>query len=160
MRTGNGEPKTKNKKLQQMETVNITQTTAQLNVKEACIDNAIFNNVKLTGATFFDVAMDNIKITNANLKNLEIEGAQLGGAYIHNIGMPRKGHPMYSPNAVMHPLKLEDCMLNGSVITNCNLAGGEITDCNLTGVKISDCNLTGMTINGILVEELLRKYGE
>lgn len=132
-----------------METVNIHQTTAQLTVKEACIDNALFNNVKLTGATFIDVAMDKVKISNANLSHLEIEGAQLGGAYIHNIGMPPKGHPMHKPDAFMRPVKFEDCML----------AGGIITNCNLTGVAITNCNLSGMTINGILVEELLRKYG-
>jgi len=132
-----------------METVNIVQTTAQLNVKESCIDNATFNNVKLTGSIFIDVAMDKVKISNANISDLEIEGAQLGGAYIHNVGMPRKGHPMYKPDAKMRPLKFEDCMLNGSIITNCNLAG----------VAITDCNLKGMTINGILVEELLRNWG-
>ena len=32
-----------------------------------------------------------MKIINANLSDLEIEGAQLGGAYIHNIGMTING---------------------------------------------------------------------
>jgi uncharacterized protein YjbI with pentapeptide repeats len=47
----------------------------------------------LNDSRFQDVAMMNVKITDANLSNLEIEGVQMGGAYIHNIGMPPKGHP-------------------------------------------------------------------
>jgi uncharacterized protein YjbI with pentapeptide repeats len=89
-----------------------------------------------------------VKIEDANLSDLEIEGAQLGGAYIHNIGMPPKGHPMYDPEAKQRPLRFENCDLNNSTITNCNLSG----------VSISDCKLYGVTINGILVEDLLEHY--
>lgn len=102
----------------------------------------------LSGSSFHDVAMMNVKIMDANLSDLEIEGAQLGGAYIHNIGMPPKGHAMYDPEAKQRPLRLENCDLNHSTITNCNLSG----------VAISDCNLSGMKINGIAVEDLLEKY--
>jgi|SRR5579872_4361861 len=104
----------------------------------------------LNGSSFQDVAMMNVKIVDANLSDLEIEGAQLGGAYIHNIGMPPKGHQMYDPDAKQRPLRFEDCDLNSSTITNCNLRG----------VSISDCNLYGMTINGILVEDLLEAYNK
>ncbi|HWB24701.1 MAG TPA: pentapeptide repeat-containing protein [Chitinophagaceae bacterium] len=131
-----------------MEEIVITDAMAQLSVKQSCIDGASFNNVKLSKATFFDVAMDGVKITNANLSDLEIEGAQLGGAYIHNIGMPPQGHPMYQPGAKMRPVKIENCMLDGSVIN----------DCSLAGVQITNCNITGMTINSILVEDLLKQY--
>jgi uncharacterized protein YjbI with pentapeptide repeats len=105
-------------------------------------------NAMLNGSYFNDVAMADVKIINANLSDLEIEGAQLGGAYIHNIGMPPKGHPMYDAEAKQRPMRFEDCDLNSSTITNCNLSG----------VSISDCNLSGMTINGILVEDLLENY--
>jgi uncharacterized protein YjbI with pentapeptide repeats len=54
-----------------------------------------------------DIAATNVKISDANLSDLEIEGAQLGGAYIHNIGMPPKGHPFYDENAKQRPLKFE-----------------------------------------------------
>lgn len=108
----------------------------------------IANRAMLNDSNFHDVAMMNVKIVDANLSDLEIEGAQLGGAYIHNIGMPPKGHPMYDHKAKHRPLRLEDCDLNNSSITNCNLSG----------VSISDCNLSGMTINGILVENLLENY--
>lgn len=43
-------------------------------------------NAMLNGSYFNDVAMTGVKIINANLTDLEIEGAQIGGAYIHNIG--------------------------------------------------------------------------
>jgi uncharacterized protein YjbI with pentapeptide repeats len=105
------------------------------------------NRAMLDGSSFDDISAKNVKIVNANLSDLEIEGAQLGGAYIHNIGMPPKGHPMYDPAAKQRPLKFEDCDLNGTTITNCNLSV----------VNITDCNLSGMRINGILVEELLKR---
>jgi|SRR5437588_6961061 len=108
------------------------------------------NKAMLNGSSFHDVAMTNVKIVDANLSDLEIEGAQLGGAYIHNIGMPPKGHMMYNPEAKQRPLRFEDCDLNNSTINHCNLSG----------VSISNCNLYGMTINGILVEDLLEAYSK
>ena len=94
------------------------------------------------------MAMANVRIVNANLSDLEIEGAQLGGAYIHNIGMPPRDHPLYDPEARQRPLHFEDCDLHGSTITNCDLSGVELTDCNIKGLKI----------NGILIEELINQY--
>jgi len=120
------------------ELVKITETKKVINVTKACIDDSYFNDIRAVG----------VKITNANLSDLEIEGAQLGGAYIHNIGMPPKGHPFYDANAKQRPLKFEDCDLSDSSIANCNLSN----------VTISDCNITGMKINGILVEDLLKSY--
>jgi uncharacterized protein YjbI with pentapeptide repeats len=63
-----------------------------------------------------------MKIANANLSDLEIEGAQLGGAYIHNIGMPPKDHPMHVPGSTMRPVRFEDCELHGSQFNDCNLS--------------------------------------
>ncbi len=102
----------------------------------------------LNDSRFQDVAMMNVKITDANLSDLEIEGAQLGGAYIHNIGMPPKGHPMYDANARQRPLRFEDCDLHDSTITNCDLSG----------VVLNDCNISGMIINGIPIDWLLNEY--
>lgn len=116
-------------------------------IKEECkvieAKNAMLNN-----SYFDDVAMANVKITNANLSDLEIEDAQIGGAYIHSIGGPPVGHPMYNPDFKHRPVRFEDCDLNNSTFK----------DCNLSGVSITDSNLTGMTINGIAVEELLEAY--
>lgn len=118
-----------------------------LEIREEC-KTIVASKSMLNNSHFQDVAMLNVKITDANLSDLEIEGAQLGGAYIHNIGGPPKDHPMYDPNFVQRPLRFEDCDLHGSSITNCNLSN----------VVISNCNLAGMTVNEILVEELLRSY--
>jgi uncharacterized protein YjbI with pentapeptide repeats len=121
-----------------IELVHIFETQKTLSVKRAMIDNSNFDDVCATG----------VKITNANLSDLEIDGAQLGGAYLHNIGMPPKGHPAYDPNAKQKPLKLEDCDLNNSTIINCNLSG----------IAINNCNISGMKINGLSIEELLKEY--
>ena len=91
--------------------VQIFEAKKTIRVKRAMIDNSNFEDISATG----------MKIMNANLSDLEIEGAQLGGAHIHNIGMPPKGHPAFDPNAKQRPLKFENCDLNGSTINNCNL---------------------------------------
>jgi uncharacterized protein YjbI with pentapeptide repeats len=130
-----------------MEKIKIIDDNKVLDVQRSHIDHSEFKMVCSTHLLFRDVNMANCKITDANLSDLEIEGAQLGGAYIHNIGMPPKGHPNHDPNAKQRPLRFEDCDLSGTTITNCNLSG----------LDISDCNITGLRINGILIEELLSK---
>jgi uncharacterized protein YjbI with pentapeptide repeats len=119
----------------------------KIEIKEDCkVIEA--RNAMLNGSYFNDVAMTNVKIINANLSDLEIEGAQIGGAYIHNIGGPPPGHPMYDANFKQRPVRFENCDLNNSMFT----------DCNLSGVAITQSNLKGKTINGVEVEELLKAY--
>ncbi|HZY35689.1 MAG TPA: hypothetical protein VFE53_03520 [Mucilaginibacter sp.] len=122
------------------ELIQISETKKIINVKRAMID----------GSTFVDISAKNIKITDANLSDLEIEGAQIGGAFIHNIGMPPEGHPFYDPNARQRPVRFENCDLRDSAISNCNLENLVIDDCKVTGVKI----------NGILLEDLLKSYAK
>jgi|GEM_PF-363979 len=118
--------------------IEITEAKKVIKVKTAMIDRSQFE----------DISARNLKITNANLSDLEIEGAQLGGAFIHNIGMPPKGHPFYDPDARQRPLRFDNCDLHGSIITNCDLAG----------VDISNCNIDGLKINGVLVDDLLKAH--
>ncbi|MBS1525585.1 MAG: pentapeptide repeat-containing protein [Bacteroidetes bacterium] len=119
----------------------------KIEIKEDCkVIEA--RNAMLNGSYFNDVAMAHVKIVNANLSDLEVEGAQIGGAYIHNIGGPPPGHPMYDPNFKQRPVRFDNCDLNNSTFTNCNLSG----------VSITQSNLSGMKINGIDVEELLKAY--
>jgi uncharacterized protein YjbI with pentapeptide repeats len=131
-----------------MSLIDIDYTKNIITVKDACIDHSTFECVSLQNLIFNDVNLSGTRITNANMSNIEIEGAGLGGAYIHNIGMPPEGHPAYDPNAKQAPVRFEDCDFESSTITNCNLAH----------VAINDCNLKGMTINGIPVETLLENF--
>jgi uncharacterized protein YjbI with pentapeptide repeats len=138
-------------KLPQTEPANehleILEARKILNVKWSNLDDSKFKEFCMNNASIEDVSATGVKIMDANLSDLEIEGAQLGGAYIHNVGMPPEGHPAYDPAAKQRPLKFENCDLNGSNIINCDLSN----------VNITDCNLTGMKLNGILVEDLLKK---
>jgi uncharacterized protein YjbI with pentapeptide repeats len=128
------------------ERISIIETTKIIDAKYSHLDGSIFVMLKMSKASFNDVDLSNLKIVNANLSDLEIEGAQLGGAYFHNIGMPPKGHPAYDEKEKQRPLRFEDCELEASTITNCNLKK----------VAITDCNTQGMTINGILVDDMLK----
>jgi hypothetical protein len=121
-----------------METMEINEDCKILLVTRAMLNDSQFK----------DAAMVNVRSSMQNLSDLEIEGAQLGGAYIHNIGMPPKGHPMYDANARQRSLRFEDCDLHNSTITNCDLRGA----------VLRDCNISGMVINGVLVDTLLIEY--
>jgi len=120
--------------------IEISQDMKILRVKQAMLDNS----------TFQDISAKNVKITDANLSDLEIEGAQIGGAFIHNIGMPPKGHPMYQPAARQRPVRFENCDLSNSTVTNCNLEN----------LVIDDCNVKGLKINGVLLDDLLKEHGQ
>ena len=125
-----------------------TPSQQPLHISEACIEESTFLTVNLNRSRFENVSLAGATVKNANLSQIQIEGAQLGGAYFHQIGMPPQGHPDYNPVAKQQPLRFGDCDLSNSTMANCNL----------TGVELTNCVLTGMTINGILVEELLAIY--
>ncbi len=128
----------------------ITGAPQKLKVSATSISDSTFQQVCGERLLFEDVSLIGSKITNANLSDLEIEGAQLGGAYIHNIGMPPEGHPAYDENARQRPLLFEHCDLSNSKIRHSDLSGVEITDCNLSNMKI----------NGIAVANLLKAYND
>lgn len=133
-----------------MEKVQVNNTNKQIEAEKAMLANSSFRDVCMDGSNFWNVSLQKIKISNANISDLEIEGAQLGGAFIHNIGMPPKDHPMYDPNAKMRPVRFE----------HCELAGSSFQDCDLSGVAFTKCNFKGATIDGVSVEELLKAYGK
>lgn len=120
-----------------------------LSVRYADISGSKFIENLCKNLYFENVDLSGTKITDANLSNFEIDGAQIGGAYIRNIGMPPEGHSLYDSNNIkQRPVKFENCDLNNSKITNCNLSN----------VEIDECNITGMKINGIYIEDLLKLY--
>ena len=131
-----------------MKRLAIVNTENLLEVKESVINDSIFLRACMERLSFEDVNLSGTKITNANMSDIEIEGAQLGGAYIHNIGMPPKDHPAYDPAARQRPLIFEDCFLAGSRISNCNL----------TDVELTDCNTSGMKINGVRIDDMIDAY--
>ena len=138
-----------------MDLIQIRQSQSQIDANDFNLENSRFVKGSLGHALFEDICLakaiinnvngSGLTIVNANLSDMEIEGAQLGGAYIHNIGMPPKGHPMYVEGAKMRPVTFEDCQL----------ANSQFKNCDLRGVELTDCHIAGMTINGIPVEELL-----
>lgn len=130
------------------EHMDIKDTWKVINAKHACFDYSKFVATGAEHMYFEDVSLVGTKIINANLSNLEIAGAQMGGAFIHNIGIPKEGEPHYNPNTAGQPIRFENCELRGSQISNCDLSY----------VEILDSELTGMKINGIPVEDLLKNY--
>jgi uncharacterized protein YjbI with pentapeptide repeats len=73
-----------------MESLDIKNEQKKLTITEAMIVDSTITMSCINGLQLNDVSATGVKIVNANLSDLEIEGAQLGGAYIHNIGMPPK----------------------------------------------------------------------
>ncbi len=126
----------------------IKNQTTILDVYESNLTESKFLRTCLERMHLQDVTLAGTKISDANLSDLEIEGAQLGGAYIHNVGMPPQGHPMYDPNKKQRPIKFD----------NCNFTGSTISNCDLSNVEINDCNVKGMRINGIAIEDLIKLH--
>jgi len=105
----------------------------------ADLSGSRFVTVKGEPLYFQEVTLAGTKIIDANVGGLEIDGANLGGAFIHNIG---------NLNARMEPVRIDRCDFNRSIMTNSDLSDIEITSCNISGLKI----------NGILIEDLIREY--
>ncbi|WML53189.1 pentapeptide repeat-containing protein [Neobacillus sp. PS3-12] len=120
-----------------------------LTASSSYLPNSNFSCCDLTGMKMNNVNLTGMKITDANLSELFIDGAQIGGAYIKNIGMPPEGHPLHDPNNLLQkPVILENCDLNNSQIKNCNLSN----------IEIEGCDISGMKVNGIAIEDLLKQY--
>lgn len=123
----------------------------KLSITCSDISGSNFDDVNARGLQFNNINLSGTRISDADLSDLEIDGAQMGGAYIHNIGMPPECHPLHDPNNMRQkPIRFENCDLNGSSVKNSDLSGVEITNCDLTGMKI----------NGILVEDLLKLFND
>jgi hypothetical protein len=133
-----------------MEKLEITDDDKILDVQMSRLNGSSFRNVMMNGLLLNDVSMTHCKVINANLSDLEIEGAQIGGAYIHNIGGPPEDHPAYDPSFQQRPVRFENCDLNNSSFSNCDLSS----------VSITGCDLSGMRINDILVTDLLNCYNK
>jgi uncharacterized protein YjbI with pentapeptide repeats len=121
----------------------IEDKKAKLFIDNANLSGSKIHMVNLSGTVFDDINMSKTKFTNICFSDIEICCAQMGGAYLHNIGLP----PETRGKRKQRPLKFENCELNDSMIKNCNLSN----------VKIVKCDISGMKINGILVEKLLKK---
>ncbi len=107
------------------------------------------NNANLGSSHFNNICFIGAKITDANMSDFEIDGAQLGGAYIHHIGMPPEDHPLYRPDQPeQRPVRFEDCNFKGSTVTNCDLRN----------VQLNGCNIEGLTIDGIDILDLVNKH--
>jgi hypothetical protein len=86
---------------------------------EAAFDYSRLINSGTQYMYFENVALKGMKIVNANLSLLEIDGAQMGGAYIHNSGVPKSGEPHFHPDTAGQTVRFEKC----------NFTRGRITDC-------------------------------
>jgi uncharacterized protein YjbI with pentapeptide repeats len=132
---------------QEVSKTEVIEDLRKLLVRYSDISGSQFICGKAEEMYFENVTLARSKIIDANLSDIEIDGAQIGGAYIHNIGMPPKGHPFHEPNKKHKPVRFENCDLNNSIFTQCDLSYVEINDCNISGLKI----------NGILIEDLLKQ---
>jgi uncharacterized protein YjbI with pentapeptide repeats len=63
-------------------------------------------------------------------------------------------------NVNMSGSKFTDVNLAGSMFKDVNLKDTIIEDADLTGVRIGNVNLKGATLDGILIEDLLKAYNQ
>jgi uncharacterized protein YjbI with pentapeptide repeats len=61
-------------------------------------------------------------------------------------------------NAKLSGSRFDDVNLQDATFTNVNLRGAAYANVNLSGASIVNANLAGMTLDGVLVDDLLRAY--
>lgn len=128
-----------------------------MTIKNSDVTGSSFKNVRaeqvtiqcanLTGIQFNDVNLTGMNISDANLSEMVIDGAQWGGAHFRHIGYSDKDQPE-SEHRERGPV----------MFTNCSLSQGTFTGCNFTNVKLDNCDISGLVINGISIEELLKRH--
>lgn len=113
--------------------VNLSKT----NVNNANMSEMTFNDVNAFSWKLTDINLSKTSIKNANMSHMNIENIHLIGTEFSNIMLPVEGDANYLPNGDYKPIKFKNC--------------------NLTNMEIVDCDISGLKINGILIEDLLKK---
>ncbi|WNR46201.1 pentapeptide repeat-containing protein [Paenibacillus roseipurpureus] len=113
--------------------VNLSKTK----VNNANLSEMALNNVNASGWRLTDINLSQSCIQNANMSDMKIEHIHLMGTEFSNIILPVEGDGNYNPEGDYRPILFKNC--------------------NLTNMEIIDCDITGLKINGILIEELLKK---
>lgn len=119
--------------------VNLSKTK----VNNANMSGMTLNDVNASEWKLTDINLSKTSIQNANMSHMKIEHVHLFGTEFTNIVLPSEGDGNYKPEGDYKPITFKQC--------------------NLTNMEIIDCDITGLKINGILIEELLKKnknFGE
>jgi len=134
----------------------IKAATETLEVEDANITGSRFKNVAMgdtefhdvgfKGATFRQISFDDSTLHHVDFVNCDLDDVELTGATFRHVRLPKA-------TASLGAVAQQDTVS----FRDCNLKGARITDSNLTNVEIVGCNLSGLRINGVLVEELIRK---
>ncbi|RKN60375.1 pentapeptide repeat-containing protein [Paenibacillus ginsengarvi] len=131
---------------QEMKQVTVVQSNVSgSSFTDVMAEDLKFKNCNVARISFNDVNMTAACIVDANLSELVIDGAQWGGAELRYIGYSNSDDPAVQkhPNAVK--------------MTGCDLSHGTLADCNLSNANLVNCDITGLTINGVRIDELLKK---
>ena len=100
----------------------------------------------VSGVKMNDVNLTGINISNANVSELVIDGAQWGGAHFLYVGYGNPSQPDVEHND------------HGVRFSSCNFQNGVMTDCNLTNVRLENCDISGLVINGVHIDQLLKRH--
>lgn len=119
----------------------------ELNIENVSLSKTRINNVNMSKVIFNDVNLSEVKIQHANLTHSIIDHVHLFGTEFHYAVLPLEGEGNYQADGQYKPVSF----------TNCDLQRAQIKNCNLSNMEITDCDITGLKINGILVEDLLKK---
>lgn len=95
------------------------------------------NDVNASEWKVTNINLSKTSIQNANMSNMNIDHVHLFGTEFTNIVLPSEGDGNYQPDGDYKPIVFKQC--------------------NLTNMEIIDCDIKGLKINGILIEELLKK---
>lgn len=129
----------------------------ELEIDNVCLAKTKVNNANMKSMLLNDVNLEQVEISNTNLSRAQIKHANFSHAvidHVHLFGtefrnavLPEEGAPNFNENGEYKPVSFD----------HCDLAKGQIKNCNLSNMEIIDCDISGLKINGILIEDLIRK---
>ena len=115
---------------------------------DVCMDDSVLDDISLRRVKFNQISADDAVLHHVDFVGAEFDDIDMTGATLRWVRLPK-----------MTPLETvsEEDRKNAIGFEHCNLKGSHFSECNFTDVVISDCDISGLTINGVVIEDLLRE---
>ncbi len=113
-------------------------------IKNVNMEESVFEDVNLQNSEFKNVSLANCKFLNINFSNVNFSAANMSSTRFTHIGLPCE---LQKKGLRQSSLIFEECDLNNSTFIGCDF----------TDVKIEKSNIKGLIIDGVEIENLLKK---
>jgi uncharacterized protein YjbI with pentapeptide repeats len=126
----------------------------KLVVKNSDISESEFIDCRAAHVTFHDISLPHVKVTYADLSNCHFKDMNMRDGKISDANLRR----LTIDGVNISGLTVRNAGAEVPVVfDNVKIANSTFTGCDLTNVNLDSCKIEGLRINGVLIEELLKK---